>query len=322
MPDTSRSPALAPAGVVGRALASCPLCATPSASGRRLRTRDFEHGSVDGVEFFVCAGCGLVVQDPPPSPELLLRAYPEDYHAYHEYSSTLMTLMKTRYYRRRAREYGRLVRTRSALVVDVGCGDGNFIAELQRLHPLWDVRGLDFNPEVVARATKRGLSVSHGTLEDLPLPSAGFDLIIMNHMIEHAFEPLATLQRCADLLKPGGLVAGETPSVDCWDFERFGEYWGGLHAPRHTMLFTPATIRRAAERAGLEVVWIRHAIQPAHIALSLQHWLQSRRRGRLPLVNGRAFYYPYLLVLLLPLAIAQAVQHRSGVINFGLRRRA
>jgi ubiquinone/menaquinone biosynthesis C-methylase UbiE len=275
---------------------------------------------VDAVGFFVCAGCGLVVQDPPPSPELLLRAYPEDYHAYHEYSNALMTFMKTRYYRRRAREYGRLVGRPSAVAVDVGCGDGNFIAELRRLHPGWTVHGLDFNPEVVARATKRGLSVSYGTLEEMPAPHASLDLIIMNHMIEHAFEPLATLQRCADLLKPGGLVVGETPSVDCWDFDRFGEYWGGLHAPRHTMLFTPSTLRRAAERAGLDVVWVRHAVQPAHIALSLQHWLQSRRRGRPRLHNGRAFYYPYLLLLLLPLAIAQAVRGRSGVINFGLRR--
>jgi SAM-dependent methyltransferase len=285
-------------------------------------SRDFEHECTSHAAFLVCGECGLVVQTPPATPEDLLRAYPDDYHAYHEYANPLMMRLKRRYYARRARAYGKMVGSAAAVALDVGCSDGNFMVELQRLHPRWNVRGVDFNPRVVEQGRGRGLTIYTGTLEDVPCPAGTFDLLVMNHMIEHAFDPLATLVRCATLLKPGGLLVGETPSVDCWDFALFGGYWGGLHAPRHTMLFSPATLSRAAGAAGLEVVWIRHALQPAHIALSAQHWLQSRRGTRVRLRRGRAFYYPYLMLAMLPLAAVQVLRRRSGVITFAFRRPA
>ena len=58
----------------------------------------------------------------------------------------------------------------------------------------------------------------------------------------------------------------------------------------------------------------------AHPAVSIQNWLQSGRTTRLRLKNGRAFYYPYLLLALLPLAWLQAWTGRSGVMAFAFRR--
>ena len=79
-----------------------------------------------------------------------------------------------------------------------------------------------------------------------------FDLIRMGHVIEHVRDPLATLRRAWELLKPGGTLFGETPNIDCWDFELFGRYWGALHFPRHIALFSPETISEACERAGFD----------------------------------------------------------------------
>jgi SAM-dependent methyltransferase len=193
------------------------------------------------------------------------------------------------------------------------------MAAMHRAFPDWNVRGVDFNPRVVALGRARGLAIDEGTLEEAGYAPASFDLIVMHHMIEHAFDPFATLALCRSLLRPGGLLVGETPNTDCWDLEMFRGYWGGLHAPRHTVLFTPPSLARAARTAGLEVVDIVHALQPAHIALSVQHWLQDHAATRVRLSRGRAFYYPYLLLLCLPLAALQVMTRRSGVVAFALR---
>jgi SAM-dependent methyltransferase len=283
-------------------------------------SRDFEHDRPGPAVFIGCRGCGLVVQDHPPDRGAMLSAYPEDYHAYHEYSSALMARTKERYYRRRAREYGRRLGRPRASVLDVGCSDGNFLAAMRRVFPEWTLRGVDFNPRVVSAGRARGLTIDEGTLEDIGYAPESFDLIVMHHMIEHAFDPFATLALCRALLRPGGLLVGETPNVNCWDLDVFGGYWGGLHAPRHIVLFTPASLDRAARGAGLQTEEIAHALQPAHIALSVQHWLQAHRATRVELRNGRAFYYPYLLWLCLPLVAWQVLTRRSGVMTFALRR--
>jgi 2-polyprenyl-3-methyl-5-hydroxy-6-metoxy-1,4-benzoquinol methylase len=262
------------------------------------------------------------VQDEPPDRVAMLEAYPEDYHAYHEYSSPLMARLKDRYYRRRAAEYRRRLARPRASVLDVGCSDGNFLAAMRATCPDWTLRGVDFNPRVVALGRARGLAIDEGTLEDVGYAPESFDLIVMHHMIEHAFDPFRTLALSRQLLRPGGLLVGETPNVDCWDMDVFGGYWGGLHAPRHTVLFTAESLARAARDASLDVVAISHALQPAHIALSVQHWLQAHAATRTRLRNGRAFYYPYLMLLCLPLSVLQVLTRRSGVITFTFRRPA
>ena len=73
-------------------------------------------------------------------------------------------------------------------------------------------------------------------------------------------------------------------------------------------------------RKGLfSAICFKQAVQPAHLALSVQHWCQSRGLTRIRLRNGRAFYYPYLLLLLLPFSVMQVLQKRSGVISFAFR---
>ena len=324
MLKASAASARRPAEAIDSTAASgfvCPLCGS-GRRGRTVETRDHEHGTFERVRFACCDACGALVQEPQPTRDDLLRAYPPDYHAYHEYASPLMARVKHRYYVRRAGDYARLVASPRARALDVGCGDGNFLVALREICPEWTLCGVDFKPEIAARGVARGLDVRAGTLEEASFPGGSFDLIVMNHMIEHAFDPLQTLVECRRLLVPGGLVVGETPSLDCWDFDLFGGYWGGLHAPRHTVLFTPKALREAARRAGLEVVAVRHALQPAHIAISLQSWLQARRWTRVRLRNGRAFYYPYLMLALLPLSAWQVLRRRSGVINFLMRHPA
>jgi SAM-dependent methyltransferase len=136
-------------------------------------------------------------------------------------------------------------------LLDVGCGIGDVLAKMTRLG--WRAEGLDTDPDVVAQTRARGLTVELGLLEDRAYPDGTFDAVSAKHVLEHVPDPVPFLAECRRVVKPGGRVVIFTPNVASLAHRLFGRHWLGLDAPRHLVLFTPASLRLAAERAGLEV---------------------------------------------------------------------
>ncbi len=140
-------------------------------------------------------------------------------------------------------------------LLDVGCGDGAYLAVMKRLG--WDVRGLEPDPRAVQVARERGLDVIEDTIEEAPLSADAFDAITMSHVIEHVSDPVATLVAVRRALRPGGLVVVLTPNVESWGHALFGPAWFHLDPPRHLHLFSSKNLLAVVERAGLAVVRAR-----------------------------------------------------------------
>ncbi len=133
-------------------------------------------------------------------------------------------------------------------LLDVGCGDGSFLALAEQCG--WRVQGLEPDPKAAAAAAQRGLQIVQGGLECLRGHSDVFDVITLSHVIEHVHDPLQTLQACHRLLKPGGRLWLETPNVNSMGHRLFGKNWRGLEAPRHLVLFSQQALVHALEQAG------------------------------------------------------------------------
>jgi SAM-dependent methyltransferase len=133
-------------------------------------------------------------------------------------------------------------------LLDVGCGDGAFLAEARDCG--WQVVGLEPDHRAAAVARQRGLEVRVGGLECLQAQTGAFDVITLSHVIEHLPRPVQALRDCRRLLKPGGQLWLETPNVDSLGHQVFGENWRGLEAPRHFVLFSPRALERALAAAG------------------------------------------------------------------------
>ncbi len=138
---------------------------------------------------------------------------------------------------------------RTASLLDVGCGGGDFIAMMQDLG--WKVAGVETDPVAVERARSRGLDVHHGQLETAELDPMSFDAITMAHVIEHVHDPRRMLAECRRILKPGGTVVITTPNSSSWGHRHFGRDWLPLDPPRHLHLFNPQNMRRLVESADL-----------------------------------------------------------------------
>lgn len=280
---------------------------------------DYEYGLPFRATLVRCEACDTVQQHPLPRPEDLPRFYPADYHAYHYRESRIGDWLKTRY----SRGVGRRIRGEvgtEGRILDLGCADGAFLAALEPLGS-WELHGIDLNPDVVRQPRSPRLRLRVGQLQGGEYPAGFFDAIVATHLVEHVTDPVALLRVCHEILRPGGILIGELPSLDCWDRAVFGRHWGGLHLPRHLFFWDPPAFRALGRRGGFAEVETHPMLQPAHWAISLQNWLVDRapalrrrlRRGRLPL------YTPAVLAAT-PLCWLQNLAGRPSIMGFLFRK--
>ncbi len=141
-------------------------------------------------------------------------------------------------------------------LLDVGCGDGEFLNRMRACG--WSPAGVDFDADAIAHAKARyGLELFHGDLVSARFPENSFNAVTMNHVIEHLLDPVATLAEIKRVLKPGGYLVVTTPNIRSRGHRKFQECWIGLDPPRHLQIFTLEALRECARQAGWEVINVK-----------------------------------------------------------------
>ena len=101
-----------------------------------------------------------------------------------------------------------------ARVLDVGCGDGALMAALRDMKGV-DARGLELNPDNVAAAVARGLSVVQGDADiDLGYyPDGSFDYAILSQTLQTTRRPDRVVEA---LLRIGARAFVSFPNFAHW----------------------------------------------------------------------------------------------------------
>jgi 2-polyprenyl-3-methyl-5-hydroxy-6-metoxy-1,4-benzoquinol methylase len=142
---------------------------------------------------------------------------------------------------------------RGATLLDIGFGGGDFL-ELAK-NAGWKVSGIDPDLVAVDLAIKRGLNVRLGTVESVADMFESFDVITMNHVIEHIHDPFKTLQIVYKLLKPGGFLWLSTPNILSFGHKHYRSNWLGLDPPRHLVLFNWAALEKLLHKIGFRNIY-------------------------------------------------------------------
>jgi 2-polyprenyl-3-methyl-5-hydroxy-6-metoxy-1,4-benzoquinol methylase len=219
------------------------------------------HRGVERFSFVRCRRCALVYLNPRVSEERLAGFYDESYlphrgptawgrwSRFAEKSQHRTDRARVRWARKTARL------GMSTAVLDVGCGRPTFLESLVDRTGARGV-GVDVSdggwtadPE---RWLAAGIELHHGTVQQAAIEGP-FDLVCMWHALEHDYQPLDTLRRLHGVTRPGGALLVEVPNYDSLTRRLHRSSWAGFHTPRHTMAFTPATLRAMLERAGWAV---------------------------------------------------------------------
>ena len=99
--------------------------------------------------------------------------------------------------------------------LDVGCGEGWALDYFQRQG--WDVLGLDFSsfsleqfhPSLRGRLRTGDL---YDGLQELITEGQRFDVLWLDHVLEHVLDPAELLRRCRALTRPGGVLLVDVPN--------------------------------------------------------------------------------------------------------------
>ena len=121
-------------------------------------------------------------------------------------------------------------------LLDIGCGNGSFISRMKNLG--WKVEGIDFDSKAVNYCNERGLDVKCGDLAQQNFENDCYDVITINHVIEHVPDAGQLIEECYRILKPGGCLVIATPNTESWIHKTiFKENYFSLDPPRHLFLF-------------------------------------------------------------------------------------
>ena len=76
----------------------------------------------------------------------------------------------------------------------------------------------------------------------------------MLNLVEHLANPFSVLQKVREMLLPGGKIIVKTPNIDSLDARLFrNHYWGGLHCPRHWVIFSDHSFRQMVTPTNLTI---------------------------------------------------------------------
>ncbi len=141
-----------------------------------------------------------------------------------------------------------------ARVLELGSSHGGFVAVLRLAG--FDATGLELSPAVVATARDLfDVPMLQGPIEDQHLEPGSLDLVVAMDVLEHLPDPVQTMTRCLELLRPGGALLIQTPMypdpASLANLEHAGHrFVEMLRAQEHLYLFSAASVRRLFDGLG------------------------------------------------------------------------
>lgn len=260
--------------------AACLACGG-SALDHWATARDVEYRSVpDSFDYLRCRSCDALSISPVPR-DRLGEIYPDTYYSFAGAGASLAERVKQALDRRMFRRLFAAIPGERLAALDVGGGSGWLLGQARAVEPrLRATTVVDIDAQAQAAARAAGHDFFLGRIEAFETDRR-YDLILLLNLIEHVEDPVAVLAKVRGLLAPGGQVLVKTPNHDSLDARLFRRRsWGGLHCPRHWVLFTPESFRRAAASAGLAVDRLDLTQGAPFWAVSALEWLARHRLAR------------------------------------------
>jgi SAM-dependent methyltransferase len=204
-----------------------------------LRHNELQSDIPIDLYVYECPECGFV-----QLAQMLDPSFYDDYLMTSSHSAQMKTFQQAQ-----ASEFVRRFGLSGKRVIEVGCGDGNYLDYLRQAGA--NVAGIEASSRFQELSRKRGFTVFSGYVSrESAIPEAPWDGFVTRQVLEHVPDPNGFLQgiRASLASSAAGLV--EAPSLEqSLDNGRFYDFFAD-----HVNYFSARTLRYALERNGFEVI--------------------------------------------------------------------
>ncbi len=230
-----------------------------------------------------CNACGLVRSDPVLSDEDLTALYRESKFLYSQESScaakTYASLV-TRY-------FGMFPDPEQIRLLEIGCGNGSFLEEMQRCH-LQTATGVEPSVHAVEHASEavKPAIINKAFQRGLFSPET-FDVVCAFHVLDHLSEPSEFIKECFRIVRVKGIIVLVCHNVDALVNRVLREY-SPVFDIEHIFLFNPLTLHNLLRPYGFTPrkegkvtntyplsYWFRYAPIVSRFVERLTIWLQN-----------------------------------------------
>lgn len=236
---------------------ACPICSKDYSIffyGRERNNHD--------VNFVICKKCGLVYQNP--------RLTQDDFEDYYkntfrennideekltqyidsriEWGNSIYSLVENYILSNKINCFKRrFFGNKKFSVLDIGCGVGGILVPFVRAG--FRCKGID-TPSFYTKVgkSKLGIDIDQVFLDDFNTEEK-FDIIILNHTLEHFLDPIRQLKKIRMLLKDKGILYIEVPNIEKpYEWASF-QYFFMLG---HVFYYSPTTLKILLNKSGFK----------------------------------------------------------------------
>src|SRR2546425_4698090 len=279
----------------GEARGQCPLCGTTKCLEVR-EASDPRFGLPGRFKVLWCPKCDIGSTHPRLTWTELQRYYPDAYDPYRGHTWLSEISRVHRFLIAAEDRFGAAAtdRVRPRTLLDVGCGNGAYMAEMAQRG--FTVTGVEISPLASKVVMKRGFPVVSGDFLTATLPREAFDVVTMNHYLEHCLDPRANLKKAHELLKEGGHLIVGVPNFSSWP-SRHSDLTGLILNCRVTRFILVRRALFACWRPASSASRTSATSRPQTPGRSQPAFSSSLESARIPLCRGCIRFFTWYSIL-------------------------
>jgi 2-polyprenyl-3-methyl-5-hydroxy-6-metoxy-1,4-benzoquinol methylase len=230
----------------------CPLC---NSSQLSILIR---HANIADKTYnvFFCEMCNVGITIPNPSPSELSSLYSTGTYRAASGNRFVGFVEKGVYLARQLRRKRIEKYKRNGRILDIGCGRGVFLNVMKKNG--WTVAGTEYD-QITAESIAEyyNINVATGNPGDWRFPPGSFDVITMNHVLEHMPDPGIAIDECSRLLVKGGLLVVAVPNITSLQSSLGKQLWFHLDIPYHLYHFSEEGLANLLKKYNYRLLKIR-----------------------------------------------------------------
>ena len=256
----------------------CPVC--DSQNNRKVfHTFDY---LVTGKNFDIieCNKCTLRFTFPLSNPQKIGKYYQsEDYISHTDIGNSMINILYKFVQRFTMRLRARIVENYSGLtsgsILDIGCGTGLFLVEMQINR--WNISGVEIS-ESAQRFAQEITDTKIYNQDEFMQSLPQYDVITLWHTLEHLYDLKKYMYKISASLKNKGIVIVAVPNYMSLDADYYQHDWAAYDVPRHCYHFSKMAMNKLFNECGFTLVDIKHMpFDPFYVSLLSEFKVRKKR---------------------------------------------